>query len=314
VSGAARSAAGQPVGGICMVRDALDIAPFLCGHYLRLGFDRLVFIDDGSEDGTFEFLQRLARREPRIEVERLDLPYYSDPRPVTDATCRLIADGVRLVFPFDSDEFWNIDLAAVRRLCCSTPAGQLVGRWVQFVQLRETLVPTRLSLLRVRHRAPELVGPMAAGGSSLPFLCHRAPKIAVKADAPVAYRKGYHTLESGPSDVLADDLEVFHIPLRSRQALHVRALQADRVLQKAQIGESWQSARFRLAEAEGQLDAVWAAHSADGDGVLAAEGGAIILVPDARFRAAMQRALLYMAAHHPGPLLAWRSALASQTR
>ena len=54
-----------------MVRDSLDIIPFLCGHYLRLGFERLVFIDDCSSDGTFEFLDNLSRKTSRIEVRRV---------------------------------------------------------------------------------------------------------------------------------------------------------------------------------------------------------------------------------------------------
>lgn len=44
------------VAGACVVRDARDIIPSICGHYLRVGPALIAFIDVGSTDGTFEFL------------------------------------------------------------------------------------------------------------------------------------------------------------------------------------------------------------------------------------------------------------------
>ena len=40
-----RRLAGRPgICGACMIRDSVDLVPMLCGHYLRIGFDRLVFV------------------------------------------------------------------------------------------------------------------------------------------------------------------------------------------------------------------------------------------------------------------------------
>ena len=62
-----------------MLRDARDIVGLLCGHYLRIGFARLSFVDDGSTDGTFEFLSALSRREPRVSVTRVVSPTFDQP-------------------------------------------------------------------------------------------------------------------------------------------------------------------------------------------------------------------------------------------
>jgi len=43
-------AIGDRVAGICLVRNAVDLVPFLCGHYLRCRFAHLHFVDDGSHD------------------------------------------------------------------------------------------------------------------------------------------------------------------------------------------------------------------------------------------------------------------------
>jgi len=54
------------VAGICVIRDAADLAPFLCGHYLRAGFAHIAFVDDGSSDGTFQILKRISERTARV--------------------------------------------------------------------------------------------------------------------------------------------------------------------------------------------------------------------------------------------------------
>jgi hypothetical protein len=58
------------IGGACIVRDARDIINLICGHYLRVGFGHITFIDDGSSDGTFEFLSQLSLRTSRVSVTR----------------------------------------------------------------------------------------------------------------------------------------------------------------------------------------------------------------------------------------------------
>lgn len=300
-------AASDRVGGVCILRDARDIVPFLCGHYLRIGFDRILFIDDGSSDGTYQFLLWMSRREPRIRVERVETPLFMQAAEVSRGANLLIGDGIRLIFPFDSDEFWNLRLAEVRSAAATTPAGLIVGKWVMFVQDRRRPVFRGLAPMAVRHRAPallRLVGEAIDRG--IPPVCRTKPKIAFKADGPVEIGRGQHILNEGPTNVLAQDLEVFHLPLRSTQEIDGRSATVVRYptrKQRATLREVLQEMLAYEAREE-----IWRKNSVGPDGCLDTGDRLIPTIPDTRLRILFAKAWLYMASHHPAfPFVAARS-------
>jgi hypothetical protein len=281
--------------GVCVIKDATDLVPFLCGHYLRIGFDRLVFIDDGSSDGTFEKLQAISRARCNVSVQRASLGPLRQAALMTEAANQVIADGYNVVFPFDSDEFWNIDAQRIRATASAGPSGVFVGHWVNFVASRRRPQPSRRGLLAIVNRAPALadVNLESVQCFQRSFVCVSAPKIGFKADGPVQLERGQHRLAAGPTNVLASDLEAFHLPLRSINEIDRRARRADRFLDAAAPGVSWQSRHFRDTMAAGRRDDVWKANSAGDDGCLDLGGSRIVLIPDTRLRTLLARAWLY---------------------
>ncbi len=285
---------GDRVGGVCMVRDAVDIAPFTVGHYLRLGFDRIHIVDDGSTDGTYEFLRRLEAREPRLSVARATEPGFAQAAIVSNATNALIAEGVRLVFPFDIDEFWDLDLTRIRASARERPAGTFLGAMQQFVQVHNAGPMSAREMLRVRFRAPlshsdACLTPVYAG------LFH---KVGVKSSEPVAFHLGSHMLTSGPTETIEGGLELFHLPIRSPDEINKRARAADRILAASRPGECWHFGFFRDAVADGRLAQAWAACSADPQGFLNVGGERVRLIRDTRLRAHLVKAWLHMLARH----------------
>ena len=288
-----------PVAGICVIRDAFDIVPFLCGHYLRLGVERVHFIDDGSSDGTFEYLNRLSLITNRISVQRVFNERNRQPELYTEGCNALIESGYSIIVPFDSDEFWNVEASELERRFSADPETVFTGQWINFVQSRECWVPQTFGLMRMAYRAPALFvdsGEAMASvvGGSCSFVCISVRKIGIKTTDKVSLLRGQHALAEGPAAHTNSDYEIFHLPFRYRSEISKRALNYETRNMRASSNESWQGLFHRRKVLEGQTDALWAANSADKRGFLNVNGKQIALTRDYRLRRCLASAAMYL--------------------
>jgi hypothetical protein len=283
-----RQDASQSVAGACVLRDCVDIVPFLCGHYLRMGFAHLAFVDDGSTDGTYELLQRIAKRTSRVFVKQVHTASFQQPALVTAVVNGLIATGHSIIVPFDSDEFWDADATKFRSILAPSTEAVVEGRWVNFVQRKSRLRSTRLGLFSATHRAPHLpdAGQEKITTYTNSFLCFSIRKIAIKTAKPVKIERGQHVLAVGPQEVCGTKLEVLHLPFRSRAEILKRGLNYEprRAMIREDRTVSWQSAFFGEAVASGKSDIVWAAHSCDSNGQIDIYGKPLAAAEDHRLR------------------------------
>jgi hypothetical protein len=294
------------VAGACRVRNAIDLVPYICGHYLRCGFELLCFLDDGSTDGTFELLEHVAVVTRRVRVgrvERSDDFRQNQPDVITSAVNDLIAEGFDIVLPFDIDEFWNVTADHLISNASFQHEGQFLGHLVNFVQDGRVIQPARLSLLRVRYRClgvPSL-DLAALRAYKVPFVASLEPKIGVKSQKPVRIALGQHGLLEGPTNVILQGVEVFHIPLRARSEITRRARDyAPRVLANSTNEEESRQLRFFAEEEKaGRLVGAWAANSADRAGRLTLAEDQLLLFRDDRFRLLMLKAAAHFLRHCP---------------
>ena len=274
------------VAGVCLIQNAIDAVPALVGHYLRLGFDRLLFLDDGSTDGTRELLGALARSDARIRVADVVLRRKGQGPLVTEYANALITEGFHFVFPFDSDEFWNLDLAAVRKVAHRRPNVYFAAYMVQFVQDRRVVRGDPLSLLRAVHRAPALHADRSASIAARATAgCFTKRKFGFRSAQPVTLREGYHKVKLAGGEV-SDGAEIFHLQLRSRDEIQARARRrnwADPFSLERDVpgGPSW-----------------WAANSVR-NGCVDTAMGPLMMIPDRRLQALMARGLAWFALRHP---------------
>ena len=281
------------IAGVCVLRDAVDLVPYLCGHYLALGFGHLRFVDDGSSDGSFELLTELTRQSDRISATRVVQDSFHQPELVTQAANELINAGYSVIIPFDADEFWSLNPDDIDEICALDPETTFCGRWSNFVQDRNA-ADNKASLLEIKYRAPSFFDATetAITNFRLPFVCYWEKKIAIKTRFAVAFYRGQHRLQRGPAATLDKEFEIFHIPLRNRSEIEKRGLNYEprRAVLRETALESWQSAFHREVILTGRLDEVWAANSASTDGHLDAYGQRLRLIPDDRCRLLLERA------------------------
>jgi glycosyltransferase involved in cell wall biosynthesis len=286
------------VAGLCVVRDSADIVPLLCGHYLRLGFGHIEFVDDGSTDGTFELLKEISEKTGRVSVRQVTNENFEQAALVTDAANRLIDGGYRLIFPFDADEFWYMSQKDVQRLAARHEPRCIIARLTNFIQSRRVTHPGPLSLFPVRYRvSDEMTATIdEVVGYQKPWVVFPdRPKIGFWARNHVAIVLGQHDLESESTRRDEQSFEIFHLPFRNRSELTKRALNYEPRRARERIGtSSWQSKFHRDVVLADRSDEVWAANSADSCGRLDAYGKPVQLVRDNRLRNALIRAASYM--------------------
>ena len=94
------------VWGIALVKNELDVLPYVVEHLLAQGVDYLLIADNLSDDGTFEYLVDLANRDSRIIVLRDSTVAYLQSEKMTHLAFLAWSRGARWVVPFDADEFW----------------------------------------------------------------------------------------------------------------------------------------------------------------------------------------------------------------
>jgi Glycosyl transferase family 2 len=185
------------VAGTCVVRDARDIIPFICGHYLRVGLAHIAFIDDGSTDGTFEFLLSLSRRTERISVRRVLDDEFKQRELMNEAVNSLIEAGYQIVLPFDADEFWNIGGAReLEQRFATRQEVAFFGRWLNFVEKADLTYPRPLGLLRIIYRAVPMADANQESVTAFhrPFVCHSDTKVALKTTRTIEMDLGQHSV------------------------------------------------------------------------------------------------------------------------
>jgi hypothetical protein len=112
----------RQVTGICMVKDEIDIVPASI-PYMMEQLDRVVVYDNGSTDGTREYLESLTGDGLIVKADRD--PGYWQGRKMTRWAAEW-ADTTSWLIPFDADELWH---CAVGQHCGEHHQDQL-GRYL----------------------------------------------------------------------------------------------------------------------------------------------------------------------------------------
>lgn len=224
------------VWGIAVVKDERDVIAGTIDHMLGQGVDWLLVADNGSTDGTFEWLEQRALTAP-ITVVRDREPAHYQAQKMTRLAHWAARRGADWIVPFDADERW---LAPG-----DTLAGFLRRQPVDVVTAQiHNVFPVRGGDGEIRLRRLDLTP-------------HPDVKVAFRAHPLMLLLPGNHAVvRPGP---VGDGPAILHLPWRSVQQVagKVRAgAQALRAAGDAEgVGTHWHAMAV-LDDAA--LRAVWA--------------------------------------------------------
>lgn len=260
--------------GLMCVRNEADILETSIRYHLALGVDRILAVDNGSEDETASVLGRLARSLP------LDWCRASGEFRQSAIVSRLgyeaYVDGADWLLPIDADEFWHAPARPFREILESTTAGVLIASVVNFVQRRDQSVSTPAALLTMTRRPVRPQGPIAdiealVTSRQIGFVeIEYPPKCIARASAATMIGQGNHWVEFAPgAQIPTRDVVCLHAAIRSRQQLDRKADCARTPSELAhQKRLAWHLRWWEKLGAEGRLDEEWAANSWDDAGML----------------------------------------------
>lgn len=220
---------------VSMVRDEADVVGFTVEHLLDQGVDRVVVLDNGSEDETREILLSLG-----VEVTEGAGAVYQQARIMTDLASRA-APG-EWVIPFDADELWsNLDLLA------DLDADVAIARPLVHVPRADDIDdpnPCR----RITHRQPHP---------------EPQPKVAFRWQPGVNLDMGNHRVFGDSGRHAEPGLDVRHFQYRSLEQMTAKVRRGTVALDAAgmppSIGTHW---RNLAVLDDGALASWWAEYTA----------------------------------------------------
>lgn len=98
--------------GISMVKDEMDILPYTIKH-MQTQVDDILVMDDGSTDGTLEFLKTQWVGLVSSHIEG----YYQSLKMTYLADYAREQMGATWVVPFDADELWTSPWGTIKEVC-----------------------------------------------------------------------------------------------------------------------------------------------------------------------------------------------------
>ncbi len=278
---------------VMMVRNEEMVLPVNLAYHRSLGVDEFWIIDNGSTDGTIEFLSASERIHGDIHWRSVPEPLHQG-EATTSIAAEAIKAGADWILPIDADEFWWSEEGALRgTLVEASDVGALVCGVDNFVQRRSVYHERSDSLMTMTYRAEpigttesarELVETGEIGFVEIVY----PPKQILRAAGDLTIGIGNHSAENlaGPADACST-IRVLHAPIRSRSALVQRAEHGRRrEAVYSSLNASWHLRRWARLADEGTIYDDWRANSQK-FGRLQVGGGRRKLVRDLRLKSAV---------------------------
>lgn len=183
----------EAIWAIAMVKNEADVIELTVFHLLDQGVDRILVVDNLSDDGTLEILRSMGATDARVIVGVDSEPGYYQAAKMTHLARYARRNGASWVIPFDADELW---FAQEGRICDA---------------LRDS--PASVATAAMHNAFPT----EQPGEFRVETRPHDHPKVAYRPHPFALPMIGNHDVAR--SGLRMDALRVLHLPWRSEAQL-----------------------------------------------------------------------------------------------
>jgi len=212
-----------------LVRDEMDIIQANLDFHLGQGVDHVIVIDNGSVDGTRDFLSDYARNHPLTIIDQPE-QNYNQTRWMTDAAF-YARDNLRATWVLnnDADEFWLSPTGNLRdQLAKNAPDSLQCDRHNMVFAWDEPSDDSRdhhwaeRAIYHVQNPRDVPFGnlPLMAPLPCPYFYGRLAPKVLTRTRGLIKIAQGNHSAEyAHTARTATSEIKIYHYPVRSRKQL-----------------------------------------------------------------------------------------------
>lgn len=251
-----------------MVRNEADIIRVNVLYHLSAGFDRMLIVDNDSDDGTDQVLRMLSK-DSRVRWTRDASASFEQGRIFTELARKAYQEGADWIVPVDADDFWHARNGDIRKVLAASAATALQAETIDFIQRREQKEASPDAILHMTRRVPEPVSRrrarelLEAGKTSYVEMA-RVPRWISRPSAATEMVRGAHDVGGieGPRE-RTEEIVCLHAPLRSLNTLEAKAASSSRRGARGSggLGPGWHVSRWRKQQEASELEKEWAANS-----------------------------------------------------
>jgi glycosyltransferase involved in cell wall biosynthesis len=264
------------VAGITMVRNEIDVIEFCIEHHLSQGLDYIYICDNGSTDGTYEYLLKKSNNDSRIILTR-GLGDFHQQAIINNLSNKAYQDGCDWIVPFDADELW-FSLNTLKNDLKNISRASVRIELKNFVQSSEVLNPINNTYLNTKWRLPDNAISInlddVVDGTVSMIENPAFYKYIVRTSPNLIIAPGAHSYSGqDPIFVINKNFDAYHIPIRSYKALQIKAEQGQRLIDAGyNPGHGWHVQRYAKLNNNGLLHDEWM-HNSETNGKITRQDG-----------------------------------------
>jgi glycosyltransferase involved in cell wall biosynthesis len=253
------------IAGITMVRNEFDVIEFCIEHHLAQGLDYIFVCDNGSTDGTLEYLQNKSNNDSRVVLYEEPGDYHQQ-KIINHLSNLAYQNGCEWVVPFDADEIW-FSKETLKESLSKIKEASVKVLLKDFIQSSDIINPKIDTYLSINWRLPDGLEKLdlqnITNGTRSMIESPSFYKYIVKTSPELNIFPGAHGFTGQDSEYYeGPEFIAYHMPIRSYKALQSKAEHGQRLIDAGYPEwHGWHVQRYAKIDSSGLLMDEWKRNS-----------------------------------------------------